>query len=469
MMTGDLKMGWKFTSAAAVALAIGTAGVARADDNTATINGLTFYGTVDVGVTYDTHGAPSSTVGNVGSNYLIQKNSDRASFNLAQSGMGQSRLGLKGADDLGDGWTGLFKLEAAINPAGGNVVDALKSLTNNNGVAQANQSAGVDSSAAGQAFARAAFVGLSNDTYGTLTVGRQTTLNADAISTYDPIYNSYAFSLIGFSGTAAGSGSTEDTRWDNSLKYLYAYGPFRVGGQYQFGGDITRNDTGYSADIGVDMAGLSLDAVYTHKKDEVSASSLGTGTGATSAIAAELAGYDLSKTVTGTVFDADSYTIAARYDLNRVKFFGGFDYIRSMNPSSPLPIGTTASNSIGAVDIGGYYLFNPSQTAFTRNRDQEIVWGGLRYAATTKLELDAAYYYLHQNSYATGANTGCDDTRASNCSGDEHVFSLVADYHFSKKFDSYAGVMYSEALNGLASGFYHNNNLAPTVGIRYTF
>jgi len=46
---------------------------------------------------------------------------------------------------------------------------------------------------------------------------------------------------------------------------------------------------------------------------------------------------------------------------------------------------------------------------------------------------------------------------------------VVADYHFSKKFDSYAGVMYSQALNGLANGFYHNNNIAPTVGIRYTF
>jgi len=451
-------MGWKFTSAAAIALAIGAAGIARAaDDDAATINGLTFYGQVDVGVTYDTHGAPSSTVGNVGSNYLIQKNSNRSEWGLAQSGMGQSRLGLKGADDLGDGWTGLFKVEAAINPTGGNVVDAGKSLANNDGVAQANQSAGVDSSAVGQAFARAAYVGVSNDKYGTFTAGRQTTLNADAISTYDPIYNAYAFSLIGFSGTAAGSGSTEDTRWDNSVKYLYAYGPLRVGGQYQFSGQVGRNDIGYSADIGADLAGLSVDAVYTHKKDEVSASSLS----AAQVLTASAAGFSIDNTLTGTISDNDSYTIAARYNWDKFKFFGGFEYIRSMNPSSPL--------SNGFADIGGYTIYTPNNTAFTHNREQEIVWGGARYAATSKLEIDAAYYYLHQNSYATGANAGCDDTRASNCSGDEHVFSLVADYHFSKKFDSYAGVMYSQALNGLASGFYHNNNIAPTVGIRYTF
>ena len=450
-------MARKFTSAAVAALAIGAAGVAHAADDTATVNGLTFYGQVDVGVTYDTHGVPSSNVGNVGSYYLIQKASNKSTFNFAQSGMGQSRLGIKGADDLGDGWTGLFKVEAAINPAGGNLTDAGRSLTANNGVAQNQQSAGVDSSAVGQAFARAAYVGISNDKYGTFTAGRQTTLNADAISTYDPIYNSYAFSLIGFSGTAAGSGSTEDTRWDNSVKYLYNYGPVRVGGQYQFGGTVTRNDTGYSADVGFDMAGLSVDAVYTHKKDEISESSLSSA----QVLTAASAGFDITKTLAATISDNDSYTIAARYNWDKFKFFGGFEYIKSMNPSSPI--------FQGAVNIGGYQIYAPNNTAFTHNREQDIAWVGARYAATSKLELDAAYYYLHQNSYATGANTGCDDTRASNCSGDEHVISLVADYHFTKKFDSYAGVMYSQALNGLANGFYHNNNIAPTVGVRYTF
>jgi len=450
-------MAWKFTSAAVVALAVGAAGMAQAADDTATVNGLTFYGIVDVGVTYDSHGTPSSNVGNVGNYYVVQKASNRDTFNFAQSGMGQSRIGLKGAEDLGDGWTGLFKLEAAINPAGGNLTDAGKSLTNNNGVAQQSQSAGADSAQIGQTFARAAYVGISNDKFGTLTAGRQTTLNADAISTYDPIYNSYAFSLIGYSGTAAGSGSTEDTRWDNSVKYLYSYGPVRVGGQYQFGGTVTRNDVGYSADVGIDIVGLSVDAVYTHKKDEVAASSLS----AAQVLGASAAGLDISNTLTGTISDNDSYTLAARYNWEQFKFFGGYEYIKSMNPSSPL--------ASGFVDIGGYRIYSPNNAAFTHNRDQQIVWTGVRYAATSKLELDAAYYYLHQNSYATGANAGCNDTRASNCSGDEHVFSLVADYHFSKKFDTYGGVMYSQALNGLASGFYHNNNIAPTVGIRYTF
>jgi len=451
------------TSAAAIALIAGSAGMARADDS-ATVNGITFYGIIDVGVSYDTHGVPNSNVGSVGTYSLIQKQSNKATWGLAQSGMGQSRIGIKGAEDLGDGWTGLFRLETGINPDGGNVTDGLKSLVNNNGVPQGNQTAGADSSHAGQAFARAAYVGVSNEKYGTLTAGRQTTLQADLIGTYDPIYNSYAFSLIGFSGTAAGSGSTEDARWDNTIKYLYSYGPARIAAQYQFGGTITRNDTGAAFDLGFDYAGLSIDGVYVHKKDEVSASSL------SSAQLAQVtaAGLDPSRTLTGTVFDTDSYSVGLRYTWDKFKFYGGYEYIKSMNPSSPVPTGVTSSVGY-AVNIGGYYIWNPTETAFNNNREQQIAWIGTRYSATSKLEIDAAWYYLHQNSYATGANTGCNDTRASNCEGDENVFSVVADYHFSKKLDTYAGVMYSQALNGLANGFYHNNNIAPEIGLRYTF
>ena len=455
------------TSAAAVALLAGAA-AARADDSV-TVNGITFYGIVDVGITYDTHGAPENTSGSVNDWHLIQKGSNKSSWNLSNSNLNQSRIGLKGAEDLGDGWTGVFKLETGINPSGGNIVDGLKTLTQNNGVPQNQQNAFADSSHAGQIFNRAAYVGVSNDKFGTLTGGRQNTLQTDLIGTYDPLYNGYGFSLIGFSGTAAGSGSTEDARWDNSVKYLYAYGPARIGAQYQFGGTITRNDTGEAFDLGFDYAGLSVDGVYVHKKDEVSGSPLGTGTGATSAVAATLAGYDLSKTITGTVFDADSYSIAARYTWDKFKFFGGFEYIKSTNPSSPLQAGTSPNLGTAAIDIGGYYIYNPTQTAFTHNREQDIAWAGARYQVTSKFEIDAAYYYLHQNSYATGANTGCNDTRASNCSGDEHVISLLTDYHFTKKFDAYAGVMYSQALNGLANGFFHNNNISPSVGLRYTF
>jgi len=443
------------TSVAAVALLAGAA-AARADDS-ATINGITFYGVVDVGVTFDTHGAPEATYGSVNDPHLIQSYGNKPTWNLSNSNLSQSRVGLKGAEDLGDGWTGLFKLETGINPSGGNVVDGLKTITMNNGVPLASRTSLADTSQAGEAFNRAAYIGVSNDKYGTVTAGRQTTLQADMIGTYDPLYNGYGFALIGFSGAAAGSGSTEDARWDNSVKYLYSYGPLRVGAQYQFGGTITRNDTGAAFDIGGDFAGLSVDAVYVHKKDEIAAAPLS----AAQVLTASAAGFDITKTLAATAFDADSYSIGAKYTWEQFKFFGGFEYIVSKNPSSPIAAGT--------IDIGGYQIYAPNNTAFTNNREQSIAWVGARYQMTPKFELDGAGYMVHQNAYATGANSGCNDTRAGSCSGDQYVVSLLADYHFTKKFDIYGGVMYSDALNGLSSGFLHNNNVSPSVGVRYSF
>ena len=55
--------------------------------------------------------------------------------------------------------------------------------------------------------------------FGTLTFGRQRALGTDAMLQYDPAGGSYAFSYIGYNGTMAGGGDTEDSRWDDALKY----------------------------------------------------------------------------------------------------------------------------------------------------------------------------------------------------------------------------------------------------------
>ena len=53
---------------------------------------------------------------------------------------------------------------------------------------------------------------------------------------YDPLSLSYAFSLLGYSGTNGGSGSTQAARWDNAAKYVYQLGPFNAGVMYSNGG-----------------------------------------------------------------------------------------------------------------------------------------------------------------------------------------------------------------------------------------
>lgn len=417
-------------------------------DDSVTVNGLTFYGTIDVGAAYQTHGAPINGYFSPTLLYVDSKASNRAQFTVAPNAMGNSRLGLKGAEELGGGWIGLFKLETGFDPASGNLSDSVRSIQQQNGVPLAQQSSNGDSSRAGQAFNQAAYVGASHPLWGTLTMGRQVTLQGDAINAYDPQYGSYAFSPIGYSGMAGGSGQTQDFRWDNSAKYLGSYGPARLGLMYAFGGTLTRNDTGVAVDVGFDYAGLSMDGVYTHKKDEFGAAALSS---------AQMLQAP-SGAITGTVSDNDSYSVAAKYDWQAFKFYVGYEYIVWANPSSPL--------ATGAVDIGGYYIFSPNNNAYAIHKTVDIAWGGLRYAATPKLDLAAAAYHYGQNSYK---GNGCSNTSAASCSGDLYAFSLTALYHLTKRFESYAGLMYSQNLDGLASGFLHNNSIDPTIGFRYVF
>jgi hypothetical protein len=66
--------------------------------------------------------------------------------------------------------------------------------------------------------------------------------------------------------------------------------------------------------------------------------------------------------------------------------------------------------------------------------------------------------------------------RAS-CAGALDEASLYGDYHFTLHFDAFAGVAYSIVSGGLNIAiphgpgvpYLHNNNTAPTVGVRYSF
>ena len=99
-----------------------------------------------------------------------------------------------------------------------------------------------------------------------------------------------------------------------------------------------------------------------------------------------------------------------------------------------------------------------------------MFWGGVRYTVIPQLELAGAYYGYKQNSYATGAEAGCSTSAHGNCSGTEDVISFDADYRLSKRFDAFAGLMYSAVHDGLASGFiFHTTDITTTMGVRFKF
>jgi predicted porin len=434
-----------------------TVGTAAPVDDTLTWHGITLYGIVDIGLQYESHGAPFSDFHPAGSANIVQKNSRQSVTGATPSNLSQSRVGLQGAEPLSGDWSAVFKIETFFNPQSGQISDALKSMVQNNGRSAGEQTTNLDSSVAGQAF-QTAYAGVSSKTFGTLTFGRQTGWVSDGVSKYDPNYSSQAFSLIGMSGTYAGAGDTQDRRTDNTLKYVVPLADVgRLGLLYKFNNSNGGSNSEYQADIGGDFAGASVDAYYAKAKGAISASPL------SAAQVADLPiGFSVTNSLSATISDNTTYSIMGSYKVDVFKFLAGYEHIQYANPSTPIEAGFT--------DIGGYNLAFVNNAAFPNDKVLQVYWAGVRYTVIPGLDLTGAYYGYHQNSYGSKANAGCTTNKASTCSGRFEAFSFNAVYAFTKRFDGYAGAMYSAGYDGVANGYaFQRNNINPTIGVRFKF
>jgi len=447
--------------------AVAVAGMAQAQsktgpditgDDSLTWHGITLYGVVDIGLQYETHGAPFSDYHPAGSANIVQKNSNHSELGFTPSNMGQSRIGLQGAEPLAGDWSAVFKVETFFNPQSGEISDASKSMVQNNGKSLANQTTNLNSSVAGQAF-QTAYVGLSSKSVGTFTFGRQLTLVADGVNKYDPNYGSQAFSLIGMSGGYAGAGDTEDKRLDSSVKYVATIADLvHLGALYKFNGAYGSANTAGQADIGAEYAGASVDAYYSKVNSAISSAPLS----AAQVTQLPALGYSVANSLSGTISDNSTVALMSSYKIDPLKFFLSYEHIKFANPNTPLPAGFN--------DIGGYTLAFVNNNAYVNPKYYSVYWTGVRYTVVPHLDLTAAFYHVHQSAYGTGVQAECFTTAFGTCSGSLQAMSFDADYVLTKRFDVYAGVMYSSVHNGLANGYiYHTNNLNPTVGLRFKF
>jgi len=425
-----------------------------ADAGSLTWHGITLYGAIDMGLAYQTHGTPLSNSAGFGLGYLISKNSNKPYFGAAPNALSASNLGLKGNEELLPGLSTVFNLQTSFLPTSGRLADGLGSIVQNNGVPLTSQTTFADSSKDGQALNSVAYGGLSSPVYGTLTYGRQNSLTLDGVIAYDPMSGSGAFSLVGFQVASAGGGNTENARIDNSLKYTVNLGPFRVGAAAQLSpnGDGSRNIV--QGQVGVDYLGVSFDAIYGHVDDAISSAPLAVGFVPTGAQLAQ-AGSGL---VAGTGADNNSLMLLARYGVGPVKFYAGYENIQYGNPRVPLPVGETI--------MGGYTLGTVTNTAFSNKKVTQVFWAGAKYTVSSDVDLMAAYYHEQQNSFGA---ISCSNSSLATCSGQLDAVSIVVDYRFAKRFDAYAGAMYSHVANGLASGFLNRSTIDPTVGMRFQF
>ncbi|APR34119.1 porin [Paraburkholderia sp. SOS3] len=183
-------------------------------------NSVTLYGLIDEGVNF---------TNNAGSGSAVQ---------LRSGDTAGDRWGLKGSEDLGAGLSAIFRVEGGFNGSNG----------------QLGQE--------GRLFGRQAYVGLSSDRYGTLTLGRQ----------YDPTID--LFSSITAAGSWGGDVGAvpfdnDNADWDfrvnNSVKYTTPnyrgltgeamYGFSNTAGGFQ-------NNRMYSAAGQYQHGGLTAEAAY---------------------------------------------------------------------------------------------------------------------------------------------------------------------------------------------------------------
>lgn len=237
---------------------------------------VTIYGLVDAGVVSE-HGGKNGSVQKIG------------------SGVGSySRLGFKGNEDLGNGLSAVFVLEAGFK-----VDDGTQDT-------------------AGSLFQRQAYVGLKSKDLGTLTLGRQYTPYYLTISTVaDPFAVGYAGSAKNLLPTA---GSL--TRTPNTINYTSpSLAGFTGEAAYSTGEQADDNLAGrqWGAAVAYKNGPLNVRAAYNTRNQDVAPTlspvNGGSGTG-----------------------NSKNSIIAANYDFGVVKAFASFGANKG-NVSSPYPTG----------------------------------------------------------------------------------------------------------------------------------
>ena len=112
---------------------------------------------------------------------------------------------------------------------------------------------------------------------------------------------------------------------------------------------------------------------------------------------------------------------------------------------------------------------NINSTAFSAgDRALHIFWTGFNYAVTSDLTVMAGYYHYDQPAFGASVNCAA-AVKPANCHGTFDAASLAVDWQFAKKFDAYAGFMFSQVSGGLANGYLNRNTIDPTVGLRFRF
>jgi predicted porin len=491
--------------------------------------GVTVYGTVDMGVTYQTHGDGALDINHpVGASYLLGNSATNAVGRVAGFGWGpnalsQSLVGVKTIEPLGAGWNFISVNELAFDPYSALLANAPQAMWDARGVPENQQLIPYDSSRWGWLAAQN-FIGVSSANYGTLSFGRQNTPILDAVNAYDPMGGSYAFSVIGNSGATCGAGDTETCRWTTAIKYRVNVGDIRfvvagqpIGGPQAGYNAYNPNQGAVEGGIGGDIKRwgpgiLSVDVLGAYERDAVNWSTLFPGQTffGTSGTPITFPSGPLGSGLKATISNNTSFMAVAKYSFGSwgnpappivgkaapppsgptgipLTFYAGYEWIQFANPSDPQTTSFRddgfqffATNAAGSTFVGSPNSTTIANNAFNAacgsgvggcyDRVLQSMWAGGKYGITRDLDFIGAYYHYIQSTFVNGVNCSWSVAAAnSRCQGYFDAYSFVLDWRFLPKWDAYIGTMWSGAYGGLANGDISRNNLATTAGVRFRF
>ncbi|MEN2474797.1 porin [Burkholderia sp. GS2Y] len=323
---------------------------------------VTLYGVVDAGLMY-----------------VHNSNGQSTQIAMISGGESSSRFGLKGSEDLGGGLKAIFQIENGFNVANGKLGQG------------------------GRMFGRQAYVGLSGNGWGSVTLGRQYDPLTDLVQ---PVQGN---NWLGGYFTSPGDvdNADDNARFNNAIKWASPnWSGMQFEAMYTFGGVAGSVGSGhtYAGAASYTNGPLALAAGYQHiDNGNATLSSRGT-------------------TSADSVFNSsinNAYSSARSINIARA---GGY-YV------------------LGAFTLGGYYSFsqyNPdASSTFTKSEKYH----------------NGEVYALWQVSPTVQAQIGYDYMKSTGDSAaKQHTFAIAADYLLSKRTDLYAVAAYAHATGENGAG-----------------
>jgi predicted porin len=320
---------------------------------------VTLYGIVDEAIRYQTNAGP-------GGNDQVSMTSGPETH---------SRWGLKGSEDLGDGWSAVFHLENGFEAFDGqlHVPDTL--------------------------FSRQAYVGLSNNRWGSLTFGRQYAPAYDTLGDlFDPLtvgnywQNSWAYNGIG-----------SYLEVNNAVKYQGSFANLAIDALYGFGNQPGALGLGatYAVELTYTYGPAMLNVGFQQVSVPTSAAGSSVGTGVGSPI-------NGGKT--------NFLHISGVYQLTHdIRLLAGWLH---------------GQDQTGLTDSNMQQAGAPTLKGASPNRIDDTYYVGANWQATAPLLFTFAYYY--------GQTRNAELLDGSLGKGVNQSATVLAEYSFTKRSEVYA-------------------------------